>query len=82
MMFLGRFDTTCSVWERATEQRLKMGGLVPFFLFGPPVPGTPLNGPFAQDTALIYAKQIAGALEVAHEKGIIHRDRPKVARRM
>jgi serine/threonine protein kinase/Tol biopolymer transport system component len=38
------------------------------------VPGEPLRGPLPLDTALDYARQIASALEAAHEKGIIHRD--------
>jgi serine/threonine-protein kinase len=32
------------------------------------------RGPIPVDEALVIAKQIAEALEVAHEKGIIHRD--------
>src|SRR5207249_8080759 len=32
------------------------------------------NGPIAVDEALTIAKQIAEALEAAHEKGVIHRD--------
>lgn len=38
------------------------------------VPGEPLRGPLPLETALDYGRQIAAALEAAHEKGIIHRD--------
>src|SRR5713226_4111100 len=38
------------------------------------VPGQTLNAPLPLETALNYAKQIAEALEAAHEKGITHRD--------
>jgi serine/threonine protein kinase len=38
------------------------------------VPGENLKGPLALDEAIPIAKQIAEALEYAHERGIVHRD--------
>jgi len=46
----------------------------PSFLVMEFVEGENLSGPLPLATALDYARQIAEALEAAHEKGIIHRD--------
>jgi Tol biopolymer transport system component/predicted Ser/Thr protein kinase len=46
----------------------------PNFLVMERVEGETLKGPLPLETALAYARQIAAALEEAHEKGIVHRD--------
>ncbi len=46
----------------------------PNFLVMELIEGEQLKGPVPIETALNYAKQIADALDAAHEKGIIHRD--------
>jgi serine/threonine-protein kinase len=38
------------------------------------VEGTPVAGPLPVVTALDYARQLASALEAAHDKGVVHRD--------
>src|ERR1700694_663100 len=46
----------------------------PNFLVMELVEGETLKGPLPLETAMRYARQIAAALEEAHEKGIVHRD--------
>src|SRR5579859_5159552 len=46
----------------------------PNFLVMELVEGENLCGPLSVETVLDYARQIAEALEAAHEKGIVHRD--------
>jgi len=46
----------------------------PNFLVMEYVEGETLKGPLPLDTAINYARQIAEAIEAAHERGIIHRD--------
>src|SRR5262249_34205185 len=38
------------------------------------VEGEPPKGPLPLETVLDYARQIASALDYAHEKGVVHRD--------
>src|SRR5437016_4023659 len=38
------------------------------------VEGADLAGPLPVDTLIAYARQIAAALEAAHDRGIVHRD--------
>ncbi len=51
----------------------EQAGGVPFLVLEY-VPGQTLKGPLPVDEALSTARQIAEALEAAHEKGIVHRD--------
>jgi Tol biopolymer transport system component len=50
------------------------GTLVLEFVDGPTLADRIAQGPIPIDEALIIARQIADALEAAHEQGIIHRD--------
>jgi serine/threonine protein kinase len=48
--------------------------LVLEFVDGPTLADRIIEGPMPLDEALVMARQIAEALEVAHEQGIVHRD--------
>ncbi len=56
------------------EQSHGVQALVMELVEGPTLADRIAQGPIPVDEALLIAKQIAEALEAAHEKGIIHRD--------
>jgi serine/threonine protein kinase/Tol biopolymer transport system component len=49
-------------------------GLVLEFVAGPTLADRIADGPIPIDEAVVIARQIANALEAAHEQGIVHRD--------
>ena len=57
-------------WRRSAARR----ALVMELVEGPTLADRIAQGPIPVDEALPIAKQIAEALEAAHEQGIIHRD--------
>ncbi len=56
------------------EKSAGMHALVMELVEGPTLADRVAQGPISLDEALPIAKQIAEALEAAHEQGIIHRD--------
>jgi serine/threonine-protein kinase len=56
------------------EEAGNVTALVLELVEGPTLADRILNGPIPIDEALPFARQIAEALEAAHEQGIVHRD--------
>ena len=56
------------------EEALGVSALVMELVEGPTLADRIAQGPIPADEALLIAKQIADALEAAHEQGIVHRD--------
>src|SRR5271163_4631482 len=72
---LARFEREAKVLASLNHPNIaQMYGLEDLALVMELVEGQTLQGPLPLDTALNYTRQIADALEAAHEKGIIHRD--------
>src|SRR6202162_3563998 len=72
---LARFEREAKVLAALNHPNIaQIYGLEQRALVRELVPGETLKGPLPLETALNYAKQIADALEAAHEKGIVHRD--------
>ena len=74
-----RSTTRTSPTSTASRARLSPDGSPAHFLAMELVPGEDLaerlkRGPIPVDEALAFARQVAEALEEAHEKGIVHRD--------
>ena len=72
---LARFEREAKVLASLNHPNIaQIYGLEDLALVMELVEGQTLQGPLPLDTALNYARQIADALEAAHEKNIIHRD--------
>jgi serine/threonine protein kinase/Tol biopolymer transport system component len=56
------------------EESERLQALVMEFVDGPTLADRIAQGPIPLDDALVYARQIAEALEAAHAQGIVHRD--------
>src|SRR5579863_45472 len=72
---LARFDREAKVLASLNHPNIaQIYGVEDRALVMELVPGESLKGPLPLASALDYARQIADALEAAHEKGIVHRD--------
>jgi serine/threonine-protein kinase len=72
---LARFEREAKVLAALNHPNIaQIYGLEHSALIMELVEGETLKGPLPLETALNYARQIADALEAAHEKGITHRD--------
>jgi serine/threonine protein kinase len=73
--FSGRFEREARAIASLNHPNIcQIYDVGPNFLVMELVEGENLSGPLPVETALNYARQIAEALEAAHEKGIVHRD--------
>src|SRR5271170_4979949 len=72
---LARFEREAKVLASLNHPNIaQIYGLEDLALVMELVEGQTLQGPLPLDTALNYGRQIADALEAAHDKNIIHRD--------
>jgi len=72
---LARFEREAKVLAALNHPNIaQIYGLEEGALIMELVEGSNLAGPLDRQTAVHYARQIADALEAAHEKGIVHRD--------
>ena len=73
--FNERFDREARVIAQLNHPNIcTLFDVGPNYLVMELVEGEAPQGPLPLETALLYARQIADALEAAHEKGIVHRD--------
>ena len=73
--FSSRFEREARAIARVNHPNIcQLYDVGPNYLVTEYIEGKPLEGPLPLDRAIVYASQIADALEAAHKKDIIHRD--------